>query len=63
MNSFKDNLMAPEWLNYIDPTGDAGIVVKRQDLRQLFERAAWGMFSRVTDLAAIRLVPTLDRRV
>ena len=45
-----------EWLDYVDHTGDAGILVRALDLRQLFERAAWGMFSIVTDMAAIRLV-------
>ena len=47
---------APEWLDYIDHTGDAGILVRAENLRQLFERAAWGMFSIFTNVAEIRLV-------
>ena len=47
---------APEWLDYIDHTGDAGIRLRAENLRQLFERAAWGMFSVLTNVAEIRLV-------
>ncbi len=47
---------APEWLDYIDHTGDAGILLRAENLRQLFERAAWGMFSLLTNVAEIRLV-------
>ncbi len=46
----------PEWLHYIDHTGDAGILLRAENLRQLFERAAWGMFSVLTNVAEIRLV-------
>ena len=46
----------PEWLQYIDHTGDAGILLRAENLRQLFERAAWGMFSVLTNVAEIRLV-------
>jgi SHS2 domain-containing protein len=52
----KEPQKKPEWLDYLDHTGDAGILVRALDLRQLFERAAWGMVSIVTDMAAIRLV-------
>jgi SHS2 domain-containing protein len=45
----------PEWLDYIDHTGDAGILLRAESLRQLFERAAWGMFSVLTNVAEIRL--------
>jgi len=47
---------APEWLDYIDHTGDAGIRLRAENLRQLFERAAWGMFTLLTNVAEIRLV-------
>jgi SHS2 domain-containing protein len=47
---------APKWLDYIDHTGDAGILLRAENLRQLFERAAWGMFSVLTNVAEIRLV-------
>lgn len=40
----------PEWLEQIDHTADIGIVVRADNLKQLFERAAWGMFSVITDL-------------
>jgi SHS2 domain-containing protein len=46
---------APEWLGYVDHTADAGIVVHASGLKELFARAAWGMFSLLTDLRAIRL--------
>ena len=46
---------APEWLDYIDHTGDAGILLRAENLRQLFERAAWAMFSVLTNVAEIRL--------
>jgi SHS2 domain-containing protein len=46
----------PVWLNFVDHTGDAGIWVRAADLKELFARAAWGMFSLVTDMDAIRLI-------
>jgi SHS2 domain-containing protein len=45
---------SPPWLEHIDHTADVGIVVRATDLKQLFERAAWGMFSVITDLTAVR---------
>jgi SHS2 domain-containing protein len=44
----------PEWLKIVDHTADAGIAVEALDLARLFERAAWGMFSVITDVAAAR---------
>jgi SHS2 domain-containing protein len=44
----------PLWLNFLDHTGDAGILVRAPDLKELFGRA--GMFSLVTDMDAIRLI-------
>ena len=44
----------PEWLKFVDHTADAGIAVEAPDLARLFERAAWGMFSVITDVAAAR---------
>jgi SHS2 domain-containing protein len=49
-------LTAPDWLEFLDHTADAGILVQAADLKELFARAAWGMFSLVTDLDTIRLV-------
>jgi SHS2 domain-containing protein len=48
----------PEWLKFVDHTADAGIVVEATDLARLFERAAWGMFSVTTDVAAVRATET-----
>jgi len=45
--------MKPEWL-----TADGGIAVEAPDLARLFERAAWGMFSVITDVAAARATET-----
>ena len=49
-------LTAPDWLEFLDHTADAGILVQAADLKELFARAAWGMFSLVTDVDTIRLV-------
>jgi len=46
----------PAWLEFLDHTADAGILVQAPDLKELFARAAWGMFSLVTDVDTIRLV-------
>jgi SHS2 domain-containing protein len=48
----------PEWLMFVDHTADAGIVVEAPDLARLFERAAYGMFSVITDLVAARATET-----
>ena len=44
----------PEWIEPFDHTADIGIAVRAPDLKTLFERAAWAMFSFVTDLEAVR---------
>lgn len=38
----------------IEHTADAGIVVHAGDMRQLFERAAWGMFALITEPESVR---------
>lgn len=48
----------PEWLRFVDHTADAGIAVEAPGLARLFERAAYGMFSVITDLAAARATET-----
>ena len=48
----------PDWLVELDHTADAGIAVLAADLPELFARAAWGMFSLITDLAAVRPLHT-----
>lgn len=49
---------APSWLEEIDHTADTGFVVTAADLPTLFARAAWGMFSIITDPVAVRAVET-----
>lgn len=44
----------PDWLMYLDHTADTGIVVTAPDLPTLFSRAAWGLFSVITDPAAVQ---------
>ena len=42
------------WLEPLDHTADSGIIVRARDLKALFARAAWGMFSIITDLNAVK---------
>lgn len=44
----------PPWLESLDHTADAGFALTAPDLPRLFERAAWGMFSLICDLSAVR---------
>ena len=44
----------PDWLQPLDHTADAGIVVSADSLEELFARAAWGMFSIITDVPTVR---------
>jgi SHS2 domain-containing protein/predicted Zn-ribbon and HTH transcriptional regulator len=44
---------APPWLEPLNHTADAGIIVRADDLASLFSRAAWGMFSLLTDVARV----------
>lgn len=44
----------PQWLEELDHTADEGMVVRADDLPQLFERAAFGMFRVLVDLEAVR---------
>ena len=53
----------PDWLKFVDHTGDAGILVQAPDLEELFARAAWGMFCLITDVNAIRFAEVLCLRV
>ncbi len=50
MNAPED---APEWLESIDHTADVGICVRAPTLEKLFARAAWGMFSVITDMDTV----------
>lgn len=42
-----------DWLEEIDHTGDVGILVRAETVEELFARAAWGMFSVLTDLEEV----------
>lgn len=44
----------PAWLQYLDHTADAGIIVQAATLEELFARAAWAMFSVLTDVAGVQ---------
>ena len=44
---------APTWLREIDHTRDIGLVVTAPDRGQLYERAAWGLFSVLTEPSAV----------
>ncbi len=44
----------PDWLTLLDHTADAGIRVTAPDLPTLFSRAAWGLFSVITDPATVQ---------
>jgi SHS2 domain-containing protein len=42
------------WLEPLDHTADCGIIVRARDMKELFVRAAWGMFSIITDMEAVK---------
>ena len=44
----------PEWLEIVDHTADIGIRVWADDVKMLFERAAWAMFSLLTDMRRVQ---------
>ena len=46
----------PEWLQPVEHTADAGIIVLANDPASLFARVAWGMFSILTDLRLVNPV-------
>lgn len=48
----------PAWLEMIDHTADAGIIVVADDLKLLFSRAAWGMFAVITDPGRVKAAQT-----
>ncbi|MCI0534605.1 MAG: archease [Verrucomicrobiales bacterium] len=51
----------PEWLEELEHTADTGIIVRADCLKELFGRAAWGMFSVMVDLSAVQ--PKVAARV
>jgi len=44
----------PEWIEYLEHTADSAIQVRAQSPAQLYARAAWGLFSLITDLTLVR---------
>ncbi len=46
----------PSWLEELDHTADAGIVVSAGNLSELFERTAWAMFNLILDMDVVRPV-------
>jgi SHS2 domain-containing protein len=44
----------PVWLHAVDHTADKGIIVQAADLKELYARAAWGMFSIITDMKKVK---------
>jgi SHS2 domain-containing protein len=48
----------PDWLQPLDHTADCGFIVQAGDLPELFARAAWGMFSIITDVKAVKSAQT-----
>lgn len=44
----------PPWLDVIDHTADINFVVHAPSVTVLYERAAWAMFSVLTDMGAVR---------
>jgi SHS2 domain-containing protein len=50
--------VTPDWLTSVDHTADTGFVVSAANLKDVFARAAWAMFSAITDLSAVLPVET-----
>ena len=53
----------PEWLQEVDHTADAGIVVSAGTVAELFERTAWATFNQILDMEAVRPVDSEEIRV
>ena len=49
-----EETVIPPWIEYMDHTADAGIVVRAGTLPELYSRAAWGMCSLLTDMSTVR---------
>ncbi len=52
-----------DWLQEFDHTADRGILVKAKDLKQLFSRCAWGMFTILAEMESVRAVEDLEINV
>ena len=44
----------PAWIAPLEHTADTGILVKAPTLKQLFERAAWGLFATICAMETVR---------
>ncbi len=55
-------ISSPDWLRELDHTADIGIAVQADDLKTLFERAAHGMLSLLTDIESVEAKITRDVR-
>ncbi|MBM4142186.1 MAG: archease [Lentisphaerae bacterium] len=58
-----DSSRRPPWLAYLEHTADAGIEVRAASAAELYARAAWGMFSLLTDPARVRPAESWPVRV
>lgn len=50
----------PDWLELLDHTADTGILVRAPTLKELFSRAATGMFTLLTDIETVRPARAYD---
>jgi len=46
--------MVPNWLTFVNHTADEYIEVTAENYARIFERAAWAMFSILTDMHTVR---------
>jgi SHS2 domain-containing protein len=53
----------PDWLQEVDHTADAGIVVSAGTVAELFERTAWATFNLILEMEAVRPVSSEEIRV
>jgi len=53
-NNEEDRVGDVGWLERVEHTADEGVVVHAGGLRELFERAAWGMFACIADMERVR---------
>ncbi len=63
MNLNNHDAPANSWLQEFDHTADRGILVNAGDLKQLFSRCAWGMFTILTEMESVRAVEEIEINV
>jgi SHS2 domain-containing protein len=54
----RETLPCPAWMEHIEHTADVAIVVRGDDDKELFARAAWAMFSLLADMQSVRPLQT-----